>query len=101
MVKGQPGRYNVIYGYADEGVGLAAGQLAVRLVNDLVAPAEDFDFEAELEPSCGVPSGPPSVPRPWRILEEAVSRDIPYIRLNSASFVQLGQGCTPSASARR
>ena len=26
------------------------------------------------------------------ILEEAVSRDIPYIRLNSASLVQLGQG---------
>ena len=29
--QGPPGRYNVIYGYIDEQVGLAAGQLAVRL----------------------------------------------------------------------
>ena len=31
-----PGVYNVIYGYVDEQVGLAAGRLAVRLVNHLV-----------------------------------------------------------------
>ena len=30
-VKGQPGRYNIIYGYVDENVGLTAGRLAVRL----------------------------------------------------------------------
>ena len=30
---GHPGRYNVIYGYGEETVGLAAGRLAVRLVN--------------------------------------------------------------------
>ncbi len=35
-VKGVPGRYNVIYDYNDETVGLAAGRLAVRLVNHLV-----------------------------------------------------------------
>ena len=35
--RAQPGRYNVIYGYIDETVGLAAGRLAVRIVNDLVA----------------------------------------------------------------
>ena len=38
QVKGVRGRYNVIYAYYDESVGLAAGELAVRLVNDLVAP---------------------------------------------------------------
>ena len=91
-VKGQPGRYNVIYGYQDEGVGLAAGQLAVRLVNDLVAPAEDFDFEAELESFLRRAERTAFGPSTLAILEEAISRDIPYIRLNSASFVQLGQG---------
>ena len=35
-VKGTPGVYNVIYDYADEAVGLAAGTLAVRLLNHLV-----------------------------------------------------------------
>ena len=48
-VRGKPGHYNVIFGYQDEGVGMAAGQLAVRLVNDLVQHSEDFDWEQELE----------------------------------------------------
>src|SRR5688500_9390470 len=43
------GRYNVIYGYGDDRVGLAAGRLAVRLVNHLVEAEPGFDFEAELE----------------------------------------------------
>ena len=49
QVKGVRGRYNVIYAYFDESVGLAAGELAVRLVNDLIEHDPDFDFEAELE----------------------------------------------------
>jgi cyanophycin synthetase len=46
---GRPGEYNVIYGYAEERVGVAAGRLAVRLVNHLVEPDPKFDFLAELE----------------------------------------------------
>ena len=49
MVKGRPGVYNVVYGYTDEGVGLSAGRLAVRLVNHLIANDPDFDFSAELD----------------------------------------------------
>src|SRR5688572_9687393 len=48
-VKGRAGVYNVIYGYIDEQVGLAAGRLAVRLVNHLVEGDPDFDWDAELE----------------------------------------------------
>ena len=33
---GEPGLYHVVYSYAEEGVGVAAGKLAVRLVNHLV-----------------------------------------------------------------
>jgi Cyanophycin synthase-like N-terminal domain/Mur ligase, glutamate ligase domain len=36
---GAPGRYYVIYSYDNEDVGLAAGKLAVRLVNHLEPPA--------------------------------------------------------------
>ncbi len=48
-VKGEPGRYNVIYGYQDENVGLAAGRLAARLVNHLVQADPEFDWDDELE----------------------------------------------------
>ncbi|MGZ6737787.1 MAG: cyanophycin synthetase family protein, partial [Nocardioides sp.] len=48
-VKGRPGHYNVIFGYVDEQVGLAAGRLAVRLVNHLVQADPEFDWDAELE----------------------------------------------------
>jgi cyanophycin synthetase len=91
-VKGQTGRYNVIYGYADETVGLAAGTLAVRLVNNLVQADESFDFADELDTFLRRAQRAAFGPSTAAILEEAVSRDIPYIRLNGASLVQLGQG---------
>jgi cyanophycin synthetase len=91
-VKGQPGRYNVIYGYADETVGLAAGTLAVRLVNHLVRAEPGFDFAEELDAFLRRAQRAAFGPSTAAILEEAVSRDIPYIRLNNASLVQLGQG---------
>ncbi|MDF2091947.1 cyanophycin synthetase [Knoellia sp. 3-2P3] len=91
-VKGQPGRYNVIYAYADETVGLAAGELAVRLVNHLVQAEEGFDFADELDHFLRRAQRTAFGPSTAAIIEEAVSRDIPYIRLNTASLVQLGQG---------
>ena len=91
-VKGQRGVYNVVYGYVDERVGLAAGQLAVRLVNHLVQPEPDFDFAAELDLFLARAERTAFGPSTSAILEEAVSRDIPWIRLNEHSLVQLGQG---------
>ena len=49
QVKGERGRYNVIFAYYDESVGLAAGELAVRLVNHLIVPDPGFDFDEALE----------------------------------------------------
>ena len=43
---GVPGQYHVVYGYADESVALAAGRLAVRIVNDLV---QQFPMEYSVE----------------------------------------------------
>jgi cyanophycin synthetase len=91
-VKGQPGQYNVIYDYADETVGIAAGTLAVRLVNHLVRTEEGFDFTEELDLFLRRAQRTAFGPSTGAIIEEAVSRDIPYIRLNTASLVQLGQG---------
>ena len=92
QVKGQPGRYNVIYGFADERVGLAAGRLAVRLVNHLVQADPDFDWDDELESFIIRAERTAFGPSTQAILDEAVSRDIPWLRLNQYSLVQLGQG---------
>ena len=92
QVKGERARYNIIYGYVDEQVGLAAARLAVRLVNHLVAADPDFDFEQEHEQFILRAERTAFGPSTQAILDEAVSRDIPWIRLNKHSLVQLGQG---------
>jgi cyanophycin synthetase len=89
---GEPGRYNVIFGYSEEQVGLEAGRLAVRLVNHLVEPDPSFDFLAELERLILLAERRAFGPSTQAIVDEAVSRDIPWMRLNEYSLVQLGQG---------
>jgi cyanophycin synthetase len=88
---GEAGRYHVIYGYWEEQVGIEAGRLAVRLVNHLVEPS-DLDFQAELERLILLAEQRAFGPSTQAILDEAASRDIPFIRLNEQSLVQLGQG---------
>jgi cyanophycin synthetase len=89
---GEPGRYNVTFGYADEQVGLAAGKLAVRFVNYLVEPSPGFDFLAELEKLIRLAERVAFGPSTQALVDEAASRDVPWIRLNEQSLVQLGQG---------
>ncbi|MGA9346727.1 MAG: cyanophycin synthetase [Nocardioidaceae bacterium] len=92
QVPGEPGRYNVIYGYVDENVAISAGRLAVRLINHLVETEPGFDFETELENFIVKAERTAFGPSTQAIIDEAVSRDIPWIRLNQHSLVQLGQG---------
>ncbi|MEJ7628260.1 MAG: cyanophycin synthetase [Nocardioidaceae bacterium] len=92
QVPGEHGRYNVIYGYVDENVGIEAGRLAIRLINHLVEAEPDFDFEQELESFIVGAERTAFGPSTQAIIDEAVSRDIPWIRLNQHSLVQLGQG---------
>ncbi len=89
---GQPGRYHVIYTYAEESVGLAAGHLAVRLVNHLVEPDPTFDYQTEFEQLIRLAERAAFGPSTQSLLDEANLRDIPWIRLNEASLVQLGHG---------
>jgi cyanophycin synthetase len=89
---GQKGRYHVIYSYAEETVGLAAGRLAVRLVNHLVEPDPTFEFRPEFEQLIRLAERAAFGPSTQSILDEAQLRDIPWIRLNEASLVQLGHG---------
>src|SRR3954447_14965226 len=92
---GEYGRYNVIYEYREEQVGIEAGRMAVALVNHLVAandPAFSFDLVAALENLIRLAERLAFGPSTQALLDEAANRDIPYIRLDRFSLVQLGQG---------
>jgi cyanophycin synthetase len=91
---GTTGQYNVIYEFREETVGIAAGVLAVRIVNHLVDPSADpeLDYIAELETLIRLAEKQAFGPSTQAIIDEAASRDIPFIRLDRHSLVQLGQG---------
>jgi cyanophycin synthetase len=90
---GKRGHYNVIYEYREEQVGVEAGRIAVELVNHLVAPdAGGFDFVGQLERLILLAERQAFGPSTQALIDEAVSRDIPWLRLDRHSLVQLGQG---------
>ncbi|MEX0709775.1 MAG: cyanophycin synthetase [Chloroflexota bacterium] len=89
---GEPGQYHVVYSFAEESVGIAAGRLAVRIVNHLVQPQKGFDYANEFEQLVLLAERSAFGPSTQAILDEAALRDIPWIRLNQASLVQLGHG---------
>ena len=101
-VKGQPGRYNVIYGYVDEQVGLAAGRLAVRLVNHLVAgrPRARLRPRSSTRSSCAR-SARRSAPRPRRSSTRRSRATSPGSGSTSTRWCSSARASTPSASARR
>ena len=92
---GERGVYNVVYAYAQEDVGIAAGKLAVRLINHIVYDAEpELDFVHELEEQViRVAERLGYGPSTGAIVSEAVRRGIPVLRLDPRrSLVQLGHG---------
>ena len=92
---GPHGQYNCIYEYREEAVGLEAGRMAVALVNHLVAPDDPevfFDFAPEMERLIRLAERQAFGPSTQALIDEAVSRDIPFIRLDRHSLVQFGHG---------
>jgi cyanophycin synthetase len=88
--------YNVVYQYEQEDVGLAAGRLALRLLNNLVFDAEpEFDFVNALEREVILVAERLAYgPSTGAIVAEAERRNIPVLRLDPRrSLVQLGHGC--------
>ncbi len=101
-VPNQPGVYYVVYSYLEERVGLEAGKLALRLVRNLLPPdlpsampeAERaaFDFIHERDALIARAQDMVLGPTTAALVEEARRRDIPAIRLDDSSLVQLGYG---------
>lgn len=86
-----PGTYNVVFSYIEENVGLYAAEASVRIAEALIA-GNEYDLEADIQKMREIRERVRLGPSTGSIVEEAVSRDIPWIRLGSNSLVQLGYG---------
>ncbi|QQL49344.1 cyanophycin synthetase [Mucilaginibacter ginkgonis] len=86
-----PGTYNVVFNYLEEKVGIFAAESAVRIAEALIA-GEEYDLEKDIQQMREIREHTRLGPSTGSIVEEAIARDIPWIRLNNQSLVQLGYG---------
>ncbi len=93
---GEPGIYNVVFAYFEEEVGRYAARAAVRLFLELAEgkPIDEIKqtLADEVQEMREIRERVRFGPSTGSIVEEAEARDIPYIRLNDQSLVQLGYG---------
>lgn len=92
------GQYHVVYSYVEEAVGLAAGDLALCLIRHAL-PAEreghdpsPFDFQQHFEELVRTAQRYALGPSTAALVRAAEEREIPWIRLNEGSLIQLGHG---------
>ncbi|WP_298304328.1 cyanophycin synthetase [Flavobacterium sp.] len=86
-----PGVYNVVFSYTEENVGLYAAEAAVRIAEALI-DGTDYNPEEDIQKMREIRERVRLGPSTGSIVEEAVARDIPWIRLGTNSLVQLGYG---------
>jgi cyanophycin synthetase len=93
-----PGQYDVVYQYEQKDVGLEAGELGRRLLLSLlpaeagVAAPADLDFESERDGFIRFAQRRALGPSTAALVKAAEERDIPWLRLNRYSLIQLGHG---------
>jgi cyanophycin synthetase len=92
------GQYHVIYSFAEESVGLRAAELGLQLIRHILPPERaayddsPFDFQDELVRLVRLAQRRAFGPSTGSLVQAAEARDIPWIRLNDRSLVQLGHG---------
>ena len=86
-----PGIYNVVFSYTEENVGIFAAGSAVAIAEALIA-GTPYDLENDIQKMREIRERVRLGPSTGSIVEEAVNRDIPWIRLGTNSLVQLGYG---------
>ncbi|WP_183576617.1 cyanophycin synthetase [Mucilaginibacter sp. X5P1] len=85
------GVYNVVFTYLEEKVGIYAAEASVRIAQALIT-GEEYDLEHDIQQMREIREATRLGPSTGSIVEEAIARDIPWIRLNKQSLVQLGYG---------
>jgi cyanophycin synthetase len=86
-----PGVYHVVFSYVEEKVGLYAAESAVNIAAALIS-GEFYDLQADIQKMREIREEVRLGPSTGSIVDEAVARDIPWIRLGRNSLVQLGYG---------
>ncbi len=94
----RPGVYSVVYEYAQKEEGIAAGELALKLLDSLL-PAElrsatdaTWDWDIERDGFIRYAQRRALGPSTMALVRAAEERGIPWLRLNQQSLVQLGHG---------
>jgi len=97
-----PREYNMVFEYKQRDVGLEASRLGQQLILNLLPshiqeqldeqPEKDFDFQDEKETFIRFAQRKEFGPSTQSLVDAAVERDIPWLRLNKYSLVQFGHG---------
>jgi cyanophycin synthetase len=88
-----PGVYNVVYRYLEERSGIYAGEQAFALIEHMIAGTEsEFPIDDVVQRLKELRERYRLGPSTQGIVDEAIRRDIPWVRLNNRSLVQLGHG---------
>jgi cyanophycin synthetase len=88
---GVDGIYHVVFSYMEEKVGIYVARAAVRVCESLIKGSE-YDLEEDIQKMREIREDNRLGPSTGCIVDEAIARGIPYIRLNRHSLVQLGYG---------
>ena len=86
-----PGIYNVVFNYLEEKVGVYSAKAAVKIAEALIEGTE-YDLSADIQKMKEIREDVRLGPSTGSIVDEAVSRDIPFLRLGRNSLIQLGAG---------
>ncbi|GAA4326022.1 cyanophycin synthetase [Flaviaesturariibacter amylovorans] len=85
------GVYYVVFNYEEEEAGTYAAKAAVRIAQALTDGTE-YDLEKDIQELREIREETRLGPSTGSIVNEALKRNIPFIRLNRHSLVQLGYG---------
>jgi cyanophycin synthetase len=85
------GVYNVVFNYLEEKVGVYAAKASVRIAEALIS-GEEYDLSEDIQNMKEIREDVRLGPSTGSIVEEAVSRGIPFLRLGRNSLIQLGAG---------
>ncbi len=85
------GVYFVVFTYMEEDAGVYVARAAVRVAEALIAGTE-YNLEEDIQQLREIREDTRLGPSTGCIVEEASKRNIPFIRLNKQSLVQLGYG---------
>jgi cyanophycin synthetase len=89
---GKEGLYYVVFSYEEEKAGLYTADAAVRIAEALVE-GKEYDVQADIQEIHKLWHQEKLGPTTYSIVEEAQKRNIPFLRLDGGSLVQLGYGC--------